>query len=139
MSSLANRLFLVEDSMEDEVLSLRAVQRCGVPCETVVVRHGGEALDLLLSSEGKVPNLIILDFHLPGLNGLEILRELRKNERTRFVPVVILSSLESPREVENCLLDGANSCVYKPVDPSAYVEFVGQIVRYWLTVNRRTG
>jgi len=101
------------------------------------MRHGGEAVEALISANGPVPDLIVLDFHLPGLNGLEILRELRKHDRTRYVPVVMLSSLESDVEVSDCFVEGANSCVKKPDDPQTYVEHVALIVKYWLTVDRR--
>lgn len=131
-------LLLVEDSLDDEALSLRAISRCGVPCEVLVLRHGGEALSLLLSPEGPVPDLIVLDFHLPGYNGLEILRELRKQERTRHVPIVMLSALDSNQEISECLSEGANSFVQKPMDGKKYVEHVGLIVRYWLTVDKRS-
>jgi CheY-like chemotaxis protein len=137
MNQLRPSLLLIEDSSDDEALSLRAIAACGVPCEVHVIRHGGEAMVLLLSPEGPTPDLIVLDFHLPGYDGLEILRELRKNERTRHVPVVMLSALESDEEIAGCLAEGANSCVQKPVDAALYEHRVNQIVRYWLTVNRR--
>lgn len=130
-------LFLVEDNLDDESLSLKAITSSGVPCDVHVIRHGGEAVKSLISELGPVPDLIVLDFHLPGFNGLEILRELRKQERTRYVPVVMLSALESDGEVSDCLVEGANSCVKKPMDPGKYVEHVALIVRYWLTVDRR--
>ncbi len=137
VNGLRQSLLLVEDSSDDEILSLRAILRSGVPCEVKVVRDGGEALSLLLSPEGPIPDLIVLDFHLPGYNGLEILRELRKNEKTRHLPVVMLSALESDKEIADCLEEGANSCVRKPSDAGTYVEHVGLIVKYWLTVNKR--
>lgn len=101
------------------------------------MRHGGEAVEALISADGPVPDLIVLDFHLPGFNGLEILREIRKQDRTRYVPVVMLSALESDQQVSDCFVEGANSCVRKPDDPQTYVEQVALIVRYWLTVDRR--
>jgi two-component system response regulator len=128
---------LVEDSAEDERLSLRAITSSGVPCEVIVIRHGGEVLDAVLSANDSIPDLIVLDFHLPGFNGLEILRKLRSEEKTRYVPIVMLSSLELESEVLDCLGEGANSCVRKPLDPRVYVEQVALIVRYWLTVDRR--
>lgn len=137
MSTPTQSLLLVEDSETDESLSLRAISSSGVPCEVMVIRHGGEAVKSLISANGPIPDLIVLDFHLPGFNGLEILRELRKQERTRYIPIVMLSSLESDDEVLDCLHDGANSCVSKPADPHTYVEQVALIVRYWLTVDKR--
>lgn len=132
-----NALLLVEDSSDDEVLSLRAIKNCGVPCGVTVIRHGDEVVSALLAPEAPVPDLIVLDFHLPGVNGLEILRELRKHDKTRHIPVVMLSALESDQEVAQCLIEGASSCVLKPNDPSVYVDHVGLIARYWLDVDRR--
>ena len=130
-------LFLVEDNMDDEALTKRAVTASGVPCKVEVVRDGGNALAQLISPTGPIPDLIVLDFHLPKYNGLEILRALRNQESTRQIPIVILSELESEENIANCLTEGANSCVRKPSDPSLYVEHVALIVKYWLTVNRR--
>lgn len=84
-----------------------------------------------------MPELVILDYHLPGLSGVEILRELRKNPLTKRLPIVVLSGLGSGRELTECLFEGANSCVQKPMDISRYLDHVGQIVRYWLTVDKR--
>ena len=137
MHGMLHSLLLVEDSSDDEALSLRAIGRCGVPCETVVVRDGCEAINLFSSPEGPVPDLVVLDFHLPGYTGLEVLRQLRKQIRTRFCPVVMLSSLASIREKSDCLSEGASSFVQKPVDPQIYVEHIAMIVRYWLTVDSR--
>jgi len=102
-----------------------------------VARHGNEAITTILSADFPTPDLIVLDFHLPGLNGLEILRELRKYAKTRHVPVVKLSSLASDRQVLDCLEEGANSFVEKPTDPKTYVGQVALIVRYWFTVDKR--
>jgi two-component system, response regulator len=137
MVSYPNSLLLVEDSEDDEFLSLRAVKNSGVPCSVQVIRHGDNVLQQLLEEGTRVPNLIVLDFHLPGLNGLEILRQIRANERTRFIPVVMLSGLASDEQLVNCLDQGANSCVIKPVDSAMYVEQVALIIRYWFTVDKR--
>jgi CheY-like chemotaxis protein len=136
INSALQTLLLVEDNSDDEALSLLAISRSGVPCEVGVVRHGGDALDVLLSPEGPVPSLVVLDFHLPGYNGLEILRAIRSNERTRHVPVVMLSSFESDKQIKECLKEGARSYVLKPTDSQVYIENVGLIIRYWLTVDR---
>jgi CheY-like chemotaxis protein len=137
MKGLRHSLFLIEDSLDDEALSLRAITASGVPCEVQVSRHGGEALDLLLSPGGPTPDLIVLDFHLPGFNGLEILRELRKNEKTKHLPIVMLSGLGSDQDIADCLTEGASSCVEKPIDAQLYASHVGLIVRSWLTVDKR--
>ncbi len=129
-------LVLVEDSSDDAALCLRAIAACGVPCKVHVISHGGEALGMLLSPNGLMPDLVVLDFHLPGINGIEILRQLRRHERTRHLPTVMLSALASSTQVADCLNEGANSCVIKPTDPVAYSEHVSLIVRYWLTVHK---
>jgi len=137
MDKQKHTLLLVEDNVDDEELSLRAISKCGVPCEVKVARHGTEALDVLLSPESSIPDLVVLDFHLPGYNGVEILRELRKNEKTRHLPVVMLSGLGSDKDIIDCLSEGANSFVEKPMDARVYVDHVVLIVRYWLTVDTR--
>jgi len=129
-------MFLVEDSSDDEILSLRAIQKCGVPCDVLVVRSGNEAMAKLLSPEDAPPELIVLDFHLPDYNGLEILRSLRKQEKFRYVPIVMLSAQESDGQFCDCLEEGANSCVQKPTDPGEFVADVSLLVKYWLTVHR---
>lgn len=128
-------VILVEDSPDDEFLSVRAVRRSGVDCSVVVLRDGAEALAFLLNAPHGPPDLIVLDFNLPGLNGLEILRGLRGSEHTRRIPVVILSSTNEGSALSDCYQSGANSCVQKPVDPVLYQERVQMIVRYWLTIN----
>ena len=128
---------MVEDNVDDEELSLRAISKCGIPCDVKVARHGGEVLYLLLSPAGAVPDLVVLDFHLPGYNGLEILRQLRKNEKTRHLPIVMLSGLGKDQDIIDCLSEGANSFVEKPMDARVYVDHVVLIVRYWLTVDTR--
>lgn len=128
-------LVLVEDSDDDERLSLRAIARSGVDCAVVVIRHGGEAISRLLASEGPAPSLIILDFQLPGSNGLEILRRIRHDKNLRFVPIVMFSSLGSESLVHDCMQAGANSFVQKPVDPVSYIDDLGSTVRYWTKVH----
>jgi two-component system, response regulator len=128
-------LMLIEDNEDDEMLTVRAIRKSEVPCSVEVIRHGAEAIARLIAPDGPIPALVVLDFHLPGYNGLEILRALRNQPRTRYVPVVILSGLGSDIEVSDCLEGGANSCVRKPMDAKVYVEHVSLIVRYWLTVD----
>jgi CheY-like chemotaxis protein len=129
-------LLLVEDNEDDEALSLRAVKKSGVPCEVVVLRTGAAAMGSMVVPNSPIPELIILDFHLPHYTGIEILRELRKHKRFRDVPIVMFSSLQDDSEFAQCLREGANSIVQKPDEPSVYVEKVALMVRYWLTVHR---
>jgi CheY-like chemotaxis protein len=128
-------LVLVEDSADDELLSMCGIDHSGVSCEVKVIRHCGEAVLYLLDPTVAPPNLILMDFRLPGLNGVEVLRELRRQERTKRIPVVILSSANADDQLAECYDVGANSCVSKPLDPRLYLERVGMIIRYWLEVN----
>jgi len=137
MDPYQNAVLLVEDSPDDERLALRGVARCGVSCDVSVIRDGSEVVEALFEPKGLTPDLVVLDFHLPGMNGLEILKELRKREKTRLVPVVMLSSLGSDGDIVRCLAAGANSFVQKPLDPSLFVEQVGLIVKYWINVDKR--
>jgi CheY-like chemotaxis protein len=138
MHGLLQSLLLVEANLDDESLSLRAVSKCRIPCETSVIRDGFKAIEILSMARGTAPDLIVLDFHLPGYGGIEILRQLRSKDRTRYCPVVVLSSLATPQELNNCLSEGASSCVQKPVDPFVYCEHISLIDRYWLTVDARS-
>lgn len=137
MVKIRNTLLLVEDNLDDERLSTRAILASGVDCQLLVIRNGREVIELLSLPEALVPDLIVLDFHLPGEGGLSVLRALREQPKTRHVPVVMLSSMDLESVVHSCLNEGANSCVQKPQDPRLYSERVIQIVRYWLTVDRQ--
>jgi CheY-like chemotaxis protein len=100
-----------------------------------VKRDGEDALDHLLADHEIPPALIVLDFQLPKLNGLEILARLRSHDKTRLVPVVIFSGTNSGNAMAECYRVGANSCVKKPVDAKQYIERLSWVIRYWLTVN----
>jgi len=137
MISYKTAVLLVEDSPDDERLTLRGVATSGVSCDVSVIRHGGQVVAALFEPRGLTPDLIVLDFHLPGMNGLEILQELRRHKKTRHIPVVMLSSLGSDGDIARCLAAGANSYVQKPLDPRLFMERVGLIVQYWINVDKR--
>lgn len=129
-------LLLVEDNRDDEQLTLRAIMNCGVDCTVDVVRHGSEVVGWLLSPGRAVPELVLLDYHLPGTSGLDVLRQLRRNPLTQRLPVVMLSGLATDREVLECAAAGASSCGEKPMDVLEYLDSVGAVVRYWLTIDQ---
>ncbi len=135
-------ILLVEDNPDDEALTLRALKRAKIRNEVVVARDGVQALDYLFGT-GKhagrdttlVPQVVLLDLKLPKVDGLDVLRRLRADERTRFLPVVILTSSSEERDrIEGYRL-GANSYVRKPVDFTRFAEAVQHLGLYWLLLN----
>ena len=130
---------LVEDTLDDEIMSLQGILRSGVPCHVTVRRDGEDALDHLLGDHESLPRLILLDLNLPKLNGIEILMRLRTHDRTRFVPVVMFSNSNTGRDLSECYKFGANSCVTKPDTAKEYVERLSGVTHYWLTMNDTPG
>jgi len=135
-------ILLVEDNPDDELLTLRALKKTGVKNEVVVARDGVEALDYLFASgtySGRdpavLPQLILLDLKLPKVNGLEVLKRLRSDERTRRLPVVILTSSREQQDMLDSYGLGANSYVRKPVDFEQFVRAVELLRHYWLVLN----
>jgi two-component system, response regulator len=135
-------ILLIEDNPDDEVLTLRALQRNNIKNDVVVVRDGAEALDYLFgtgSYAGRdltvMPQVTLLDLKLPKVDGLEVLRQLRANELTHLLPVVILTSSNDEQDRVNGYGLGANSYVRKPIDFSQFIEAVRQLGLYWLLLN----
>jgi two-component system response regulator len=136
-------ILLVEDNPDDEALTLRALRRSNVGNSIVVAHDGVEALDYLFGTgvhagrdTRQVPQVILLDLKLPRIDGLEVLRRLRADTRTRLLPVVILTSSNEERDrIEGYQL-GANSYVRKPVDFNEFTEAVRHLGLYWLLLNQ---
>lgn len=135
-------ILLVEDNPDDEILTLRALKKNNIMNEVIVVRNGVEALDYLFcrgNYEGrsleKQPELILLDLKLPQIDGLEVLREIRKNNKTRFLPVVVLTSSKEEKDIIESYRLGVNSYIQKPVDFKQFIEAVKQLGLYWLVLN----
>jgi len=127
---------LIEDNPDDEMLTIRALKKQKVANEIVVLHDGVEALDFLLSTESPLPDLVLLDLKLPRLDGLEVLRRLREDERTRLLPIVVLTSSDEDRDVIEGYRLGANSYVRKPVDFTQFAEAVSHLGLYWLVLNQ---
>lgn len=133
-------ILLVEDNPKDEALTLRALKKSNITSRVVVARDGVEALDYLLTpgtdgSGRPTPQLILLDLKLPRIDGLEVLEQIRSNDRTRLIPIVILTtSVEDKDRLKGYRL-GANSYVRKPVDFAEFVLAVGHLGLYWLILN----
>jgi two-component system, response regulator len=134
-------ILLVEDNPSDEALTLRALRKNNISCTVVVKRDGAEALDYLLvprSDSGgtcALPQLILLDLHLPKIDGLEVLRRIRADARTRLLPIVILTSSREDTDLIRGYDLGANGYVRKPVDFVQFAEAVRQVGLYWLIIN----
>ncbi len=135
-------ILLVEDNPDDVELTLRSLRVHNVQNEVVVVRDGAEALDYLFTTgayasrdPGTMPTVILLDLKLPKIDGLEVLRRIRADERTELLPVVILTSSKEEQDVVNGYKLGANSYVQKPVDFVQFSEAVKQLGLYWLLLN----
>lgn len=138
----ANPILLVEDNPDDEALTLRALKKNKITNEVVVARDGAEALDLFFGpgenpgGDGHpLPQMVLLDLKLPKLDGLEVLRRLRADPRTRLLPVVILTSSREEKDLVEGYGLGANSYVRKPVDFARFVEAVRELGLYWLLLN----
>ena len=135
-------ILLVEDNPDDEALTLRALKKCGIDSDVVVARDGVEALDYLLGTGAYAgrdvsitPRLVLLDLKLPKIDGLEVLRRLRADQRTPLVPVVVFTSSNEEQDVLECHQTGANSYIRKPVDFNQLSEALFLIGAYWLGMN----
>jgi CheY-like chemotaxis protein len=136
-------ILLVEDNANDEYLTLRALKKYNVANEVSVAHDGVEALEYLFCTGPHanrdirdLPLVVLLDLKLPKVDGLEVLRRVRADERTRLLPVVILTSSNEERDVINGYKLGTNSYVQKPVDFAAFMDAVGQLGLYWLMLNQ---
>ena len=135
-------ILLVEDNPDDEALTLRALKKSNVVNEVVVARDGVEALDYLFGTgahegrdTGGMPQVVLLDLKLPRVDGLEVLRRMRADERTRLLPVVVLTTSNEQRDIVESYRLGANSYILKPVDFVQFAEAVRQLGLYWLLLN----
>jgi two-component system, response regulator len=135
-------ILLIEDNPKDEALTLRALKKANIGNRVAVARDGVEAIEYLLGTAGdggrnELPQLILLDLKLPKLDGHEVLRRIRANERTRLLPVVILTtSVEDKDRLQGYSL-GANSYVRKPVDFAEFAQAIVQMGLYWLVLNEQ--
>ena len=135
-------ILLVEDSEDDVELTLRAFKKSHILNEVVVARDGSEALDYLFGTgsysgrdTGILPAVVLLDLKLPKIDGFEVLRRIRADERTRLLPVVILTSSKEEQDRVTGYKSGANSYIRKPVDFDQFAEAIQHIGIYWLLLN----
>jgi two-component system response regulator len=139
-------ILLVEDNPDDELLTLRALKKGHIKNDIVVARDGAEALDYLFATgpyagrDPKIlPQVVLLDLKLPKLDGLEVLKRLRADERCKLLPVVILTSSREEKDVVQGYLNGANAYVCKPVDMEQFSQAVAQLGLFWMLINEYPG
>jgi two-component system, response regulator len=128
-------ILLVEDNPNDAELTTRALKRANVDARLLIARDGAEALEVLISDRPK-PRVIFLDLKLPKVDGMEVLRRVRTDERTKAIPVVVLTSSQEERDITECYKLGANSYVVKPVEFDKFYRAVGDLATYWLMLNK---
>ena len=135
-------ILLVEDNASDEKLTLLALRNCHVENQVAVARDGVEALDFLFATglhaardPSLLPALVLLDLNLPKIDGLEVLRRIRAHDRTRDLPVVVLTSSRQDEDISQGYASGANAYVRKPVDYDEFVEAAKALGVFWLSLN----
>jgi two-component system response regulator len=130
----ARPILLVEDNEDDVLLTRRAFRKAGIPNDLVVARDGVEALQEMQTGtfQKSLPALVLLDLKLPRVDGMEILRRLREDERTRVARIVVLTSSREEKDIQRCAQLGANSFIRKPVDFDDFLKAVQAISNYWL-------
>jgi two-component system response regulator len=135
-------ILMVEDNPKDEMLTLLALRKSNVLNEVVVARDGVEALDYLFArgaysnrNPNELPAIVLLDLKLPKVDGLEVLRSIRSEATTRYLPVIVFTSSNEERDIVESYSSGCNSYVQKPVDFIQFADAVKQLGLYWLVIN----
>jgi CheY-like chemotaxis protein len=137
-------ILLVEDNPKDVELTLYALKKHNLANNVVVARDGQEALDYFFAKESKLrvagkntyPKLVLLDLKMPLVSGIDVLRRLKSDEATKSIPIVVMTSSNVDKDVEECYRLGVNSYLRKPVDFNQFVEAAKTIGLYWLLMNR---
>jgi two-component system response regulator len=144
-SSSGVEILLVEDNKDDEELTLHALKKYNVTNKVQVVRDGAEALEFIFCTDRYAnrrisdrPKVVLLDIKLPLVDGLEVLKKIKQDERTRTIPVVMLTSSREERDLVESYRLGVNSYIVKPVDFDQFIESARSLGMYWLLLNRPT-
>ncbi|MUG98572.1 response regulator [Scytonema sp. UIC 10036] len=141
MSESHKIILLIEDNPDDEALTIRALKRSHISNQIIVAHDGVEALDYLFGmgayagQDNVKPTVILLDLKLPRFDGIEVLRRLREDERTRLLPVVVLTTSNEEQDMLDSYSQGCNSYIRKPVDFLQFSEAIRQLGMYWLLIN----
>lgn len=135
-------ILLVEDNEDDIMLTERAIKKNRITNKLVIARDGNEALDFLFCrgeyegrNSSELPIVVLLDLKLPKVDGLEVLKAIRSDERTRLLPVIILTSSKEEQDIISCYTSGANSYIRKPVDFNQFIDAIQSLHLYWVILN----
>ncbi len=134
----AKTILLVEDNPDDEALTLHAFEKNNISNKVIVMRNGADALDYLTGAgahNNELPTVVLLDLKLPKIDGLEVLRRIREHERTKLLPVVILTSSKEQQDLISGYRFGCNAYVRKPVDFDEFLHAARQLGLFWLLLN----
>jgi two-component system response regulator len=138
----SKQILLVEDNRDDEILTLRALKKNNILNEVIVARDGAEALEYLFGTGAhagrdatEVPQIVLLDLNLPRIGGLEVLRRIRADDRTKLLAVVVLTSSKEDEDIISSYSEGANSYVRKPVEFAAFSDAVKALGLFWLLLH----
>ncbi len=129
-------IVLVEDSPHDAELMIRALTKHKLANNLLHLKDGEEALRHLFGKETSVPRIVFLDLKLPKVDGIEVLRKLKEDPRTRTIPVVVLTSSRENQDVAECYRLGVNSYIVKPVEFESFVKAIGELGLYWMVLNQ---
>src|SRR5262249_40155015 len=128
-------ILLVEDNPNDAELTQRALKKANLGVRLAVARDGAEALEYLMADRPK-PKVIFLDLKLPKIDGIDVLRRIRVDDRLRSIPVVVLTSSHEERDITECYKLGVNSYIVKPVEFDKFYKAIGDLATYWLVLNK---
>ena len=132
----AVEILLVEDNPQDAELAIRALRKNHLANHLLHLDDGQEALDYLFNESNEMPRLILLDLKMPRVDGLEVLRTLKKDEKRKLIPVVVLTSSKEERDIVESYKLGVNAYIVKPVDFDQFVKAVTQVGMFWLVLNQ---
>lgn len=135
----AVEILLVEDNAQDAELAIRALKKNNLANHLLHLEDGQEALDFLFNEKNEMPKLILLDLKMPRVDGLEVLKALKSDQRRRLIPVVVMTSSKEERDIVDSYKLGVNAYIVKPVDFDQFVHAVTQVGLFWLVLNQAPG
>ncbi|TRX02727.1 response regulator [Flavobacterium gawalongense] len=137
------QILLVEDNMNDAELTIRALKKNNLANKLIHLKDGAKALDFIFAQGeyshremDNIPNVIVLDLKMPKVNGIEVLRRIKSDERTKRIPIVVLTSSKEDPDIQECYSLGVNSYVVKPVEFDHFVKAVSDLGLYWMILNQ---